>query len=182
MVGQYTTGMSQRTPMIVDIRDRAARVLAYIKSNTAWTEFVPGIKAYVDKIRGNRTRASKPPTSGETPGSPPAKKRNKGELSFGDIEENFGKMIAMLDSVPGYAPPATELSIANLTTLATTFATKNLTMATLGNEIGMKQRARLTGYDGPGGLREKMKAIKDAVKSQYGSNSAEYQQVKGLGL
>jgi hypothetical protein len=178
LVAQYTTGVAERTPMVEDIKDRAGRVLAYLKSNSAWKAFVPGIKLLVDKIRNNRLRAPKPPTPGE--GAEPVKKRNKGEQSYGDIEENFEKMIAALGAVPGYAPPATDLSIASLTTLATTFATKNLTMSTLGNQIGMKQRARLEQYDGPSGLKEKIKAIKNAVRSQYGTDSAEYNQIKGI--
>lgn len=179
---QYTNGVEQRAPMMADIQERAARVLEYVKSNSVWAEFVPGLKKYVDKIRGNRPATPKPPASGEAPGSAPAKKRSQGELSFGDIEENFERLIAALASVPGYAPPATELTIANLTTLATTFATKNLTMATLGNSLIMKQAARLKAFDGPGGLKDKMKAIKSAVRSQYGTDSAEYESVKGIGL
>ena len=53
-------------------------------------------------------------------------------------------------------------------------------MSTLGNTVGMKQKARLEAYDGEAGLRAKMKAIKEAVRSRYGSSSAEFQQVKGI--
>jgi len=177
---QYTNGVNQRTPMVADIQDRALRIHSYVKSNAAWKPFQPAVKSYVDKIRGNTPRPPKPPAPGEVPGSPPAKKRNKGELGFGDIEDNFEKLIAALASIPGYAPPAADLTIANLTVLATDFATKNLAMSTLGNTIGMKQKARLDGYDGPGGLKDKMKAIKEAIRSQYGSSAAEYEQVKGI--
>jgi len=84
--------------------------------------------------------------------------------------------------VPGYAPLAAELSLMTLALLANEFAAKNLAMATLGNVLGMKQQARLDSYDGSGGLCEKMKAIKSAVRSQFGTSSAEYGQVKGIGL
>ena len=182
LTGQYTIGVQQRTPMMLDIQDRALRVLSLVKSNPAWKPFLPTVKSYVDKIRGNTPKPPKAPAPGETPGSPPAKKRNQGEQSFSDIEDNFEKLIAALGSIPGYAPPAADLTIANLTTLASGFATKNLTMSTLGNQVAMKQKARLEAYNGPAGLREKMKAIKEAARSQYGSNSAEFQQVKGIGL
>jgi hypothetical protein len=179
-VGLYTNGVQRRTPMMADIQDRALRVLSLVKSNASWAAFLPNIKKLVDKIRGNTPKQPKPPAPGEGPGSPPAKKRNTGEQSFADIEDNFEKLIAALGSVPGYTPPASDLTIANLTTLATDFAAKNLAMSTLGNTIGMKQKARLEAFDGPGGLKEKMKAIKEAVRSQYGSTSAEYEQVKGI--
>ncbi len=179
---QYTNGVQQREPMVADIKNRSLRVLEYVKSNSVWAEFVSALKKLVDKIRGNRPKTPKAPTPAEGPGSAPAKKRSQGEQSFGDIEENFERLIAALAAIPGYAPPAADLSIANLTTLATDFATKNLTMSTLGITLGLKQKARLDAFDGPGGLRDKMKAIKSAVRSQYGTDSAEYEQVKGVGL
>ena len=54
--------------------------------------------------------------------------------------------------------------------------------STLGNTVGMMQKARLDAHNGSGGLRDKMKAVKEAVRSQYGSGSAEFQHVKGIGL
>lgn len=179
---QYTTGVEERTPMVADIKERAARVLEYVKSNAVWKAFVPGLKKSVDKIRGNRPRQPTAPSPGENPASPPAKKRSQGEQSFADIEENFERLIAALGSVPGYAPPAAELALAALASLANDFAAKNLAMSTLGNVLGMKQKSRLDLYDGPGGLREKMKAIKSSVRAQYGTSSAEYEQVKGIGV
>lgn len=179
---QYSTGVQERMPMLADIKERAARVLAFVQSNSAWTAFVPSLKKYVDKIRGNRPKPPAAPTSGEDSGSAPVKKRNQGEQSLGDIEEHFERLIASLSAVPGYAPPAADLTIANLTLAADAFAAKNLALATLGNTLGMKQKARLEGYDGAGGLREKMKAIKAAVRAQYGTSSPEYGQVKGIGL
>jgi len=180
LLGQYTTGVQQRMLMMADIQDRALRVLSFVRSNSAWAAFLPTVRTFVNKIRGYKPKRPAAPAPGETPGSTPEKKRNQGEQSFADIEDNFEKLIAALGSIPGYAPAAADLTIANLTTLATDFATKNLTMSTLGNAIGMKQRARLAAYDGPGGLKEKMKAIKEAIRSQYGSSAAEFEQVKGI--
>ncbi len=182
MVGAFSTAVAVRTEQVADIKDRAGRVLAYVKSNVAWKKFLPAVKGFVDKIRNNRAKPPKPPTPAETPGSPTAVKRNKGEQGFGDIEMNFDKLIGSLAVIPGYAPPAAEISIASLTTLSTNYTAQNAAMATLGQELGIAQRDRLAAYDGPGGLREKLKAIKDAVRSQYGTNSAEYGQVKGIGL
>ena len=142
-----------------------------------WKKYLPGIKSLVDKIRDNRPKPPKPPAPAEGPTSPAAKKRNKGEQGFGDIATNFEKLVAALAPVPGYAPPATELTIANLTTAAGNFNTQNSTMSTLNINLGLQQRDRSDGYDT---LRSKMKAIKEAVKSQYGSSSAEYDQVKGI--
>ena len=182
LLGQITTGANQRDAMVLDIKDRALRVLSFVKSNAAWKSFLPQIKRLADKIRGYRTARATPPASGEAPGSEPAKKRSQGEQSHGEIKENLEQLVAALGSIPGYAPAAADLTIASLTTLAADYAAKNAAMAALYRQAGMEQKDRLENYDGPSGLREKMKAIKQAVRSQYGSNSAEYQQVKGIAL
>ena len=181
-VTSYTNGTAERMTMVAEIKDVALRVLSYLKSNPAWKKYLPGIKSLVDKIRGTSARRAKPPAATETPGSPQAKKRNKGEQSFGEIDTNFDRLVAALGSVPGYAPTTADLTIANLTARAAAYSAKNATMSTLGQTVGLKQRDRSAGYDGDGGLREKMKAIKQAVRAQYGSSSAEYAQVKGIDL
>ena len=180
LVTQYTNEVSERTDMVKDIKARTLRVLSFVQSNTAWKKYERGIKSLADKIRGNRPKAPKPPAGGEPPGSPPAKARNKGEQSFAEIEENFQQLIAAVQGIAGYAPTATDITVASLQTLATAFAAKNETMGTLGRQVEFAQGERLAAYDGPGGLREKMLAIKKAVRAQYGSESVEFGQVKGI--
>ncbi len=179
LVTSYSTEVETRNPQVADIKDRAMRALAYLKSNVAWLRFLPGIKGLVDKIRGNRPRKPKAPAPGEGPTSPAAKKRNTGEQSFGDIAANFERLVAALGAITGYAPPAAELSIANLTILSNDYSTRNAIMSTLAQQIGLAQRDRLDGFNE---LTAKKKAIKQAVKSQYGNNSAENAAVKGIGL
>ena len=180
LVSQYTNEVSARGVMVKDIKARALRVLSFVGSNAAWKKYERGVKSLADKIRGNRPRAPKPPAPGETPGSPLAKTRSKGEQSFAEIEENFEQLIAAVQGISGYAPPATDITVASLQTLSTDFAAKNAAMGTLAGQAGVSQRERLALYDGPGGLREKMLAIKKAVRAQYGSDSAEFGQVKGI--
>ena len=130
LVTQYSTEVPLRNETVTLIKGLSSQVLSLIKSNPAWKNHVPAIKALVDKIRGTRPKAPKaePPPPGETP--PERKRRNTGEQGYGDIEENFERLIAALGGVPGYTPPATEISIASLTTVANNYAAKNLTMAT----------------------------------------------------
>lgn len=177
---QYTTKVSERGEMVKDVKARVLRVLSFVESNSAWKKYARGVKSLANKIRGNRPKAPKPPAASETPGSPKAKTRSRGEQSFAEIEENFRQLIALVQGITGYAPPATDLTAASLQTLVGKFAVQNTAMGTLGSQAGIGQRERLALYDGPGGLREKMLAIKKAVRAQYGSDSAEFNQVKGI--
>jgi len=179
-VTQYSTEVDVRGEMVKDVKARTLRVLSFVESNSAWAKYARGIKKLADKIRGNRPRKPAAPAPGETPGSPTAKARNTGEQSFVEIAENFEQLVAAVAGISGYTPPAAQITVANLTTLADDFSDKNKAMATLGRQVVLKQKDRLDGYAGPGGLSEKMIAIKKAVRAQYGSDSAEYNAVKGI--
>jgi len=106
LVSQYSTEVPLRNDMVTLIKKLAAQVLATIKSNPAWKNHVPAIKALADKIRGTRPKAPKPVPP--PPGSPPLpaeRRRSTGEQGYGDIEENFERLIAALGAVPGYTRP-----------------------------------------------------------------------------
>jgi len=176
-VGTYSTDVNARVDMVKDVKKRVLRVKAYVKSNVAWKNHFPKVRSLSDKIRGYRPSTPKPPAGDEPPGSPPAKVRSKGEQSYGEIEENLERLIAAVQAIPGYAPPAAELSIASLQALATSLSTKNSTMGSLSIQVNVKQRERVSGFNT---LSDKISAIKEAVKSQYGIDSPEYQSIKGI--
>ena len=177
LISQYSTEVPLRNAMVTLIKRLAAQVLSTIKSNPAWKNHLPAIKALTDKIRGIRPKA--PKAAPPPPGTPPAerKRRSTGEQGYGDIEENFERLIAALGGVPGYTPPAAEITIAALTTVANNYAAKNLSMATLFAQLTTSQRDRSDGFKL---LNEKMKAVKQAVRGQYGPGSAESDQVGGI--
>ena len=180
-VTQYTSEVEVRTLMVQDIKARTLRVLSYVESNVAWKKYVAGLKSLANKIRGNKSKKPKPPAPGETPGSPTAKARSKGEQSFAEIAENFEQLLAAVTAISGYSPAA-DITVASLTTLSSAFSAKNTTMGTLAGQVTVKQGERLAAYNGPGGLNDKMTAIKKAVLSQYGATSPEYAAVKGINL
>jgi len=179
LVSQYSTEVPLRNDMVTLIKRLTAQVLATIKSNPAWKNHVPAIKSLADKIRGSRPKAPKaaPAPPGTEP--PAVKRRSTGEQGYGDIEENFERLIAALGGVAGYTPPAAEITIAALTTVANTYAAKNLSMATLFAQLTTSQRDRADGF---AALKEKMKAIKQAIRGQYGPGSPESEQAGGIEL
>jgi len=180
LLTQYSTEVDVRELMVKDLKARTLRVVSYVESNAAWEKYARVIKKLADKIRGNRPRKPVAPAPGETPGSTAAKARNTGEQSFSEIAENFEQLVDAISGISGYTPPAAEITVASLTTLATDFSAKNKAMASLDRQITLKQKERLAAYDGPSGLKEKMLAIKTAVRAQYGAESAAYAAVKGI--
>ncbi|MEZ6110587.1 MAG: hypothetical protein R3C99_06190 [Pirellulaceae bacterium] len=177
---QYKTGVDERKAMLKDLQLRAGRVLSLINSNQAWARYQRSVKSVVDKIRGNRPKSPKPPSGSESAAQ--TKNRRTGQRSFAEMESHLNRLTATLQKIADYDPPAPELSIAELQSLHTALSTKNLAMVDLDQELSMKQRDRAAAYDGERGLREQMKAIKAAVRAQYGSRSSEHAAVSGIRL
>ena len=175
-----STAIQLHKTLLRTIKQRTTQVVAHIRSVTAWKQYLPAVKQAADKVRGYRPRSK--PAPPPAPGDPPEPKPRKvGQQSYGDIDNLFEKVIKAVKLVPGYAPPATSnIQTAQLETLQGTSRGANTDLATKDAILSRAQSLRLAAYDGETGLREKMKAIKEATKSQYGQNSDEYLSVKGI--
>lgn len=122
----------------------------------------------------------RPPKPKLPEGTPAPKKRNVGEQSYAEIAGYFKNLISTVTGIVGYAPTNTDLTVAQMDMLFTAFNTKNTAMNNLYSNISILVGERANMYDGENGLRERMLAIKDAVRAQYGIDSPEYNSVKGI--
>lgn len=178
----WRTVVKERQDLVKEMKATATRVIAYLNSSDAFASALKNAKAAADKLRGMKPRAPKNPPP--APGAPAAKKRNSGDLSYADIEKHFKVLINAVTGLAGYAPvPATNpITLSNLNGTLSSYKGKNAALIFLDSTWRNKADARSAKFDGPGGLREKMKAIKNAAKSQYGQSSDQYGQVKGIKL
>ncbi len=179
---EATNDVMLRAGLLKSIKERTTQIVGYVKSNKAWKNYLPAVKKAADKVRGYHPPKAKPapPPPGSTP--PPAvPKRNQGEQSYADAEGLFCKVIEAVKKVPGYAPTAdSNIQIAQIESLLNGFGSANRDVGVSDVALTNKQVARLKLYDGPDGLREKMLAIKEAAKGQYGGQSAQYLSVKSI--
>ena len=172
----YVTATGERVVITDDSKDRSVRSRDYVLSVIAFKPYFAEVKRQVKKIKGYRT-PKKPVPAGE----PEPKKRNQGEQSFADILNNFKTLIQNLTAIAGYAPTSPDLSLGNLTILATMYDAKSGEVGTKWGDFSVEAGQRLALYDDKDtGLSAKMIAIKNAVKSQYGVNSPEYLSIKGI--
>ena len=152
------------------------QLVAFVKSNSVWKSKYPRIKDLADKVRG-----FKPPRKAPLPGPTPAPKpRDRGDGSYAEIAANFTALVSALGTLSGFNPPDNAIKLITLQPLAGRLATNNVAVATADQEVAEAQRNRFAGYYGPGGLKERFAAIKTAVKGQYGQNSPQWGQVKGI--
>ncbi len=152
---------------------------AFDKSNTAWNHFVPAVKQAADGVRGYRPTKSAPtPPEGE----PKKPKRKVGQQSYGDIDALFEKVLEAVKPISDYLPAVTSnIQKSQLETLLTSYRSANSDFAKKAAALSAAQTARYAAYeDETSGLRTKMKSIKEAVKGQYGSKSAEFAEVRSI--
>ena len=152
---------------------------ARLKSNVAWKTQDASARKVLAKLRGVRPKKPKPPVGGEPPAE--VKKRNSGEQAYAEVALLWEKFIGVATAAPGYAtgvPPA--IDPGTLSGLLSSIKGINSFLCNLAGQITPKQAQRLVLYFEPGGLQEKFLAIKEAVKSQYGTGSSEYIAVRGI--
>jgi len=179
-----TAAIELHASLMATIKSRTTRVVDYISSNEAWSQFLPGVKQAANKVRNYHPSANKKETPAGTPGTPAKPASKTGQQSYGDIDSSFEKLIEAVKLVPGYAPAAeTNIQIAQLTALSASYRTANKAVATKGAELDAAQRSRKASFDdAKAGLRQKMKDIKKAAGAQYGRDSAEFTSVKGIAV
>jgi hypothetical protein len=179
-----TAAIDLHASLMATIKSRTTRVVDYISSNEAWSQFLPGVKQAANKVRNYHPSANKKETPAGPAGSPAKPASKTGQQSYGDIDSAFEKLIEAVKLVPGYAPKEeTNIQIAQLTELAASYRTANKAVATNNAALDAAQRSRKAGFDdAKAGLRQKMKDIKKATGAQYSRKSPEYASVKGIAV
>lgn len=169
---QFTA--AERSAVVAEIKARALRASSRVKSNATWKVFLPTVKTAADNLRGYSIPKPKPPAD-----APPSPVRQKGDQSYGDIKALADKLAAALKKVPDYdvGAPA-DINIAGFTAIAQQLDGLNQLTAGKEQTLATARAIRKDSFDGEKGLKVKMIAIKEAIKSQYGTQSAAYLQAK----
>lgn len=168
----YSLAAADRVDVVRALKLRTTEALSYVDSNSAWKVIAPKVKMPADKLRGFTPRVTKPPTT--TPGAPVKRKRSKGDQSYEDIAGHLEKFIAALGGVPGYAPTSSALTISAFSGRLSQLRSINSTLCSDGPKVTLVHAQRSALYSGEKGLRARMKAIKKAVRAQYGTKSPQY--------
>lgn len=174
----YTSSMQLRINLVKDLKTRSSMVRNFVESVVAYKVYWTALRNVVKKILHYKPpKASK--KAGETPAD--AEKRNRGEQSYADIASLLKNLISLLEGIAGYAPVNPLLTIEELINLHTSLVAENTSMGSKAGKLDVAIVERKALFEGTGGLRDRMKATKAAVRAQYGNTSAEYLAVKGIG-
>ena len=120
------------------------------------------------------------PQPGE-PVPPVESSRDRGDGSYVEIAKHMKALEVAINGLSAYMPSNAAITGAALTTLATDLNTNNEAVDTADTNLDKAQRKRFNMYFAKDtGLHDRFIGIKDAVKSQYGQDSTEYAEVKGV--
>jgi len=176
----FRVAAGERTRIVKELKPITTRIVNYVKSNKAWNKHLPSLKSVADKLRGHRNKKVAPPGAGGDTESQ-TRARQTGEQSFADIAGLFSRLIGALEKIEGYAPTATEISMANLQALETQLTQLNEAVPSAEQELKLLQKERLDLYNDPKmGLNARMKATKAAIRSQYGRKSEMWGAISGI--
>jgi hypothetical protein len=183
LAGNYTTSATQRVALVKMLGALITQALSYIKSNSNWSAHFKAAKMAADKFRGIRppkdTTPAQDPGDGTTP--PTAeKKRNQGQRAYAELVAHYQSFVNAATSCSGYAPPSTDISLMKLNEHLSTFKGLNQFITTLDGQLTTARTLRFRLYFAEAGLQKKFQSVKDAVKGQYGQNSAQFAAIKSI--
>lgn len=140
---------------------------------------VDNVKTINRDIQGKRAKAL-PPDDPDTP-EIESEGNSVSHQSYVQVAESFSKMIEQLDEDPLYNPAENELKIATLTTLLNNMQTANgaVTTATVPLSNARINRNEAM-YNEDTGLCSRAALVKKYVKSLFGADSPQYQQISAL--
>ena len=167
------------------LKNKALRVKDYVNANMAWKKYVKPITTAADDVRGYSVpkKVASPPAGVVPPVPKKAGHGARSQQGYADLESLLGKLIEQVEKITGDTALANfGLTIAELTAQDAAFTLLNDDVSEAEADLSEAQRIRKDYYDGGNGLKEKMKCIKKAVRSQYGSASPQYATVSGIKL
>jgi hypothetical protein len=128
-------------------------------------------------IQGNSKKPAAPPEEGkETP-----KNVSTSRQSFTQQAENFGTLITMLETIPEYTPNEDDLKIVNLKSYHASLESTTLAVDQTESMLNAKFQERdVLLYDEDGGMVNTAQNIKKYVKTIYGAQSTEYNDIAGI--
>jgi hypothetical protein len=177
---------AQRAALVADIQARALRASSRVKSNIAWKAQLPAVKAAADAVRGYRSPKPKAPAESAETAEAPKRRAGRSDQGYGDIKLLLDKLVAALARISAYDTGApVDITTATLRALSTQLDALNQLVAGKEQALAAARAPRRAAYDEDTAdspcLSTRMKAVKEAVKSQYGGpSSPQYQQVRGI--
>lgn len=171
--------VNDRQNVFEGIRKLTTRVVNSFDASGAPKNAVDDAKTFKRKIDGARAEAL-PADDPNTP-EDESKGNSVSQQSYTQLVEHLDNLVELLDSTGTYAPNETELQIATLQTYSTSLKNANTAVTNATTPLSNSRITRDDAmYADDSGLVDLAGLVKKYVKSLYGADSPQFQQISGL--
>ena len=171
--------VNDRENTFADLRPLTTRVVNSFAASGAPENAVDDAKTLKRKIDGVRAKAL-PQDNPNTP-EDESQGNSVSQRSYTQLTEHFDNLIELLDNSGIYAPNETELQIGALQAYSTSLKNANTNVINNTTPVSNKRITRDEALYADGtGLVDLAGLVKKYVKSLYGADSPQYQQISGL--
>ncbi len=175
----WKTVVNERQTAFEGIRKLTTRVVNSFAASGAAQNFINDAQTFKRKIDGARAKTL-PVDDPNTP-EDESKGISVSQQNYTQLVEHLDNLIAILTASGSYSPNEVELQTASLTTYSTSLKTANTAVTGAATPLSNSRITRddaLYGKDT--GLVDLAALVKKYVKSLYGADSPQFQQISGL--
>lgn len=174
----WTVAVNNRQNEFAELRPRMTRVVNGFAASGAPDNAVKDVKTLKRRIDGVKLKT--PPKEGAGTPDDDGKGHSASQQSYTQLTEHLDNLIELLDS-SGYAPNEPELKLAALTAYSTSLKNANTAVINATTPVSNSRITRDEALYADGtGLVALAGLVKKYVKSLYGADAPQYQQIAGL--
>ncbi|MFN0278586.1 MAG: hypothetical protein ACKVRN_08290 [Pyrinomonadaceae bacterium] len=175
----WKVAVNNRETAFDGIRKLVTRIVANLAASGAPPNVIEDAKSIKRNIDGARKKAL-PPDDPATPVDESAG-ISVSQQSYSQLVDHFDNLIQLLTNTATYIPNETALKVVTLNTLSASLKTANNAVVAANTPLSNARIARnTTMYLEPKNMIDRALLVKKYVKSVFGADSPQYQQVSGL--
>lgn len=176
----YKAAVNDRQEAFESLGPIVSRSGNMLQASGAGKLIIEDARAAARKIVGRR-KTPKPTPDPDGPAPASNTSHSASQLSYENIVGNVDDYVAILATVPSYAPNETELTVAGLTVLSNTLKARNnavnATFAPVSAARGLRDQLLYTNEDSVVNIALQVKAY---VRAAFGSSSQLWKSISGL--
>jgi len=179
----WRVAVEEQQALFDRLNNHLTRIVSAVENSEVPPAVITTAKALNKKLRGTTTRKPKTPAIGAGEAAPETqpKSYSASRLSQDSRIENLEKLVQLLTEQPGYAPNEPDLQVTFLQKLLADFKVKNEAVKNCWMTLSNARISRnKTFYNTENGLVKLAADVKRYVKSVYGGNAPQFEQVSRL--
>ncbi len=174
----FNNKVNERIVAFSGLKSFSTRLINALQTTDATPETIGNAKSFNRKMQGKKASSAQTPTD---PNAPVPTTISSSQQSYDQLIQHLAGLKSVLEAEPSYTPNESDLQVPTIQSKITDFTTKNNAVATAYTSVSNSRITRNeTLYAANTGLVKTANEVKKYVKSVFGANSPQFDQVKGI--